>query len=140
MFKKPFNKEAGETRQCKKCDKIFHAMRPIWQCNSCAVKQVRQYNESNYTPKDSYPFNNKELYGKHGATKRFTQIRQKLNKCKTREELTKHYDRQLKEIEENGILKWIWDRRDNGTVRANRKKSKAMTQRDWPDTRGHYEY
>ena len=139
MFKKPFNREVGETRQCKKCDTIFHTFKPVWQCNSCAVKQVRKYNEGNYTPKDAYPFNNKELYGNHRATKRFTQIRQRLNQCKTREELTQHYDRQLKEIEDNGILKWIWDRRDNGTVKANRKKSKSMTQRDWPDTRGWYE-
>lgn len=130
MFKKRFNKEVGELRICKKCDNEFYTHKPVWQCTKCLVKQVKEYNQSKHTPKDNYPFNNKELYGNHGATRRFTQIRKRLNQCKTREELTQHYDRQLKEIEENGILKWILDERGRY-----KKKKITIDLKAYPNTK-----
>jgi hypothetical protein len=46
----------------------------------------------------------------------------------------------LKEIEENGILKWILDRRDKETKDAKQSKSRNVIKKEFPDTRGHYEY
>jgi hypothetical protein len=50
-----------------------------------------------------------------------------------------HYNKQIKEIKENGIMQWIFDRRDEETLKANKPKSRNMTKIDYPDTRGHYE-
>ena len=50
-----------------------------------------------------------------------------------------HYDKQLKEIHDNGIWKWIWDRRDGETITGRTIKSKEQITNDFPDTRGHYE-
>ncbi len=47
-----------------------------------------------------------------------------------------HYDKQLKEIEENGILEWILDRRADTDKR---ERSRNMIRKEYPDTRGHYE-
>lgn len=131
MFKKPFNREVGELRNCKKCGVEYYTYKPVWQCNKCACNQTREVTKRNFLKKDNYPFNDKELYGKHGATKRFTEIRQRLNKCKTREEKTAHYDKQLKEIEENGVLKWILDNRSE----YKKKKLNVINVKEYPNTK-----
>lgn len=147
MFKKPFNYTLGETRQCKLCSKEFYTLKPTWRCNQCCAKiqavikkKHEDENGNFYTgpfaglqKKKSYPFSDNDMH------KRFTQIRKSLKRCTTREEKTAHYNKCLKDIETNGILEWIYDRRDNETNKTKRNL-KAMTtdeaKKRWPDTRG----
>jgi hypothetical protein len=90
--------------------------------------------------KKPYPFSNRTSE----ANNRFSRIRRDLRIAWEggREELNKHYTKQLKEIEENGILEWILDRRANDDLPNGKEKakSKKQTQIDWPDTRGYHEY
>jgi hypothetical protein len=90
--------------------------------------------------KKPYPFDNKGSE----ANNRFARIRKDLRKAWEggREELNKHYSKQLQEIIDNGILEWILDRRANEDRPNNelKTKSKKQTNVEFPDTRGHYEY
>ena len=56
------------------------------------------------------------------------------------EALKAHYDKQLKEIETNGVLDWINDRRTNEAKRERSAKTRNRIRKEFPDTRGHYEY
>lgn len=138
MYKKKFDRVNGETRQCIGCGDEFHTKKPIWSCPSCIAKQQRKYNRSQYSPKEQYPFSNKTSE----ANNRFSKIRAKLNKAwrKGPDAVKEHYDAQLKEIEANGILAWIYDRRDNESKKETQVKSRNRTRKEYPDTRGYYEY
>lgn len=149
MYKKQFNRTIGETRQCKTCSNEFHTNRPIWYCNRCVterskISQKQRAGEGNVktgkfagmAPKKPYPFDTRS----NKALSRFRRIKRELNKCNTKEERRLHYAKQLKEIEENGILEWIMDRRDDETAKERKAKSKSRTRIDYPNTRGHYEY
>jgi rubrerythrin len=138
MFKKKFDRVNGETRVCRVCGDEFHAMKPIWSCAPCLNKQQKKYNQTYYTPKDMYPFSNKTSE----ANNRFAKIRAKLNQAwkKGPEEVKAHYERQLKEIEQNGILDWIYDRRDNHSLKEKKIKTRNRTRKEFPDTTGHNEY
>lgn len=137
MFKKPFNREVGEERQCKKCGHTFHTHKPIWRCKPCMNIEQKKYNTANFVRKEQYPFSNKNSE----ANNRFSKIRTKMNKAwrNGREAITEHYTQQLKEIEENGIMDWINDRRDNYTKLEKIVKSRNRTTKEFPDTRGWYE-
>jgi hypothetical protein len=148
-----FDHENGEMRKCKICDKDFHAKKPVWRCGLCTSKinfdkRKEQYEEGimntgkwiGMPMKKPYPFSNRTSE----ANNRFSRIRRDLRIAWEggREELNKHYTKQLKEIEENGILEWILDRRANDDLPNGKEKakSKKQTQIDWPDTRGYHEY
>ena len=148
MFKKPFNRKVGEDRICKECGDSFHAKKPIWKCTKCvnkAQKVIEERKRALYKKKDPYPFDTRTNL----ATNRFCSIRTALSKAwkeyeKTGDKsvITAHYDKQIKEIQDNGIMEWILDRR---TYEAKREmkpnvKSNNMINTDYPDTRGHYEY
>jgi len=147
MFKKPFNKTIGEQRTCKHCNASFHTFKPIWKCTKCvnaSQKIVEQKRRLKYPKKDQYPFNNRT----NEAGSRFCGIRKELRKAwiefeKTgdRSYMTAHYDKQLKEIRENGIMEWILDRRSPDAKREMNPNAKTrnMIRTDYPDTRGHYE-
>ena len=145
MFKKPFNRKIGETRECKVCSTTFHTFKPIWRCTKCvneAQKIIEEAKRAQYAKKDKYPFDTRTA----AASRRFLSIRTRLsnawkkyNKTGDRSYITQHYDRQLKEIEENGILHWILDRRTNEARAENKPKTMNMTRKEYPDTRGHYE-
>jgi hypothetical protein len=147
-----FDHKNGELRKCRICDKDFHAKRPVWRCKQCTAKinfetAKNKYGEgimptgkwAGMEPKKPYPFDTKT----HEAGKRFAKIRQELRKAWEggREELTKHYAKQLEEIRHNGIMEWILDRRgnDDNINDEPKLKSKNQTKIDWPDTRGWYE-
>ena len=147
MFKKPFNRKVGEQRVCKECNASFHTFKPIWKCQTCvnAAQKIIETRKRARTPKkEQYPFDNKT----NEAFARFCGIRKELRKAwvefeKTgdRSIMTAHYDKQLKEIQDNGIMEWILDRRSpearkemNPTAR-----SRNMIAKDLPDTRGYYE-
>jgi len=139
-FKKPFDRKNGETRVCKMCDKEFHTMKPINRCTPCTNQWTKERLKEKIALglvkpteyKENYPFDTNS----GEAVKRFHRIQYALRDCKTREERRAHYAKQLKEIEENGILKWIYDRRDEETKREKRTKTKGKIERDMPDTRG----
>lgn len=146
MFKKPFNRKTGEQRECKYCGDTFHAKKPIWKCQTCvnaAQKIIETRKRAKYPKKDKYPFDTRT----NAADKRFLSIRTRLsnawkkyNESGDKSYVNAHYEKQIKEIKENGIMQWIFDRRDEATLKANKPKSRNMINNDLPDTRGHYEY
>ena len=153
MFKKPFNSKIGETRECKMCGESFHTLKPRWRCKKCVAKvnfdnAKKKYAESGLIPtgkwagmkpKEKYPFDNRGSE----ASNRFCKIRTALSKAwkeykKTgdRSIITKHYDNQLKEIQENGIMEWILDRRADSDKK---ERTTNVIKNEYPDTRGYYE-
>jgi hypothetical protein len=152
LWKVKFDHKNGQTRKCKVCDTDFHTMKPIWRCNVCTSKinfdkRKEQYKDGimntgkwiGMPMKKPYPFDNRGTE----ASNRFARIRKDLRTAWEggREELNKHYAKQLEEIVNNGIMEWILDRRGNDDMPNNKKKSKSKKQTnvDWPDTRGWYE-
>ena len=146
MFKKPFNRTIGEQRICKKCGIDFHTFKPRYSCNAClnaAQKIIETKKRAKYEKKENYPFNTRT----NDAGARFHRIQRELRKAwiefeKTgdRDVITNHYNNQLKEIEGNGILKWILDRRDKETITTKQVKSKKNIQKDYPNHHDYYEY
>jgi len=146
MFKKPFNRTIGEERKCKGCGVSFYTYKPRYSCNAClnaAQKIVEQKKRALYKKKDNYPFDTKT----NVAGARFHRIQRELRKAwiefeKTGDKsiITQHYDKQIKEIEENGILKWIIDRRDAESNKAKIIKSRNHIQKDYPNHHDYYEY
>ena len=140
MFKTPFNYRVGENRTCRYCGADFHTIKPVWRCGTCVNEQQRKIQEKkrlSYGKKDQYPFDNISTE----ASNRFTSIRKKLRDAWEggREALTQHYTNQLNEIEENGIMSWINDRRTNEAKREAKGKSANRIKGDYPDTRNYYE-
>jgi hypothetical protein len=153
MFKKPFNRKVGEERICKECNQSFHTFKPIWRCKPCVAKinfdnAKNKYSElglvptgkwAGMPPKKPYPFNNRTSE----ASNRFCTIRTALskawkeyNKTGDKSVIIAHYNKQLKEIEENGIMEWILDRRADTDKK---ERSSNVIKNDFPDTRGWYE-
>jgi hypothetical protein len=146
MFKKPFNKKVGETRECKHCGNEFFTLKPIWKCTKCtnaSQRIVEERKRAKRGKKEQYPFNN--YTNEAGA--RFNKIQKELRKAWSEFENTgdksyviAHYDKQLEEIKGNGIWQWIWDRRDDVSKKEGKVKTANMTKKEYPDTRGYYEY
>ena len=142
MFKhkKLFDRKNGETRTCNMCSKEFHTMKPINRCTPCTnewnkIEKQRKIDEGLIIPyenKENYPFNT--MNGE--AANRFNRIQKELKNCYTREERRAFYQKQLKEAEELGIIKWIFDRRDAETKNENRTQTRGMIKKHYPDTRG----
>lgn len=130
-MKKKFDRVNGETRICKECDNEFYTMTPKYRCNICQYKKQKPMIDEKFEKKDKYPFDVK----KGEAKKRFNRIRRELNNCWDSEERRAHYDKQLKEIETNGVLKWILDRRDRDSLDEGRTKRQSQIRKDYPDTR-----
>jgi hypothetical protein len=156
LWKVKFNHKDGETRRCKLCDKDFHATRPVWRCKKCTAKVNFETAKNKYgkdlmptgkwaglPPKKPYPFDNRSSE----ASNRFCTIRTALsnawkeyNKTGDKSVILAHYNKQLKEIEENGIMTWILDRRSDDAKKELQVKSKKQTNIEFPDTRGYHEY
>jgi hypothetical protein len=145
LWSRKFDYKNGETRVCIKCGETYHTPKPINRCRKCVnAKQriIEQVKRAKYERKDIYPFNNKN----GEASSRFCSIRTALSKVwKEYKEtgdksiILAHYNKQLKEAEELGILKWIYDRRCIQAQSEKHVKSKGMIRKEYPDTRGHYE-
>ena len=145
LWARKFDYKNGETRICKHCDASFHTNKPRYTCNVCLnAKQriIETSKRAKYPKKDTYPFNNRT----NEAGARFCTIRTALsnawkeyNKTGDKSVVIAHYNKQLKEIHENGIWQWIWDRRDEETLKEKKLKSARMTRKEYPDTRGWYE-
>ena len=50
------------------------------------------------------------------------------------------YNNQLKEIQENGIMQWINDRRDMETLKEKKAKTISRTRKEYPNHHDYYEY
>jgi hypothetical protein len=145
LWSRKFDYQNGETRVCKKCGDTFHTIKPRYRCTACInanQKIIGEAKRANTPKKEQYPFDNKG----NEAGARFCKIRTALsnawkeyNKTGDKSVVIAHYDKQLKEIHENGIWQWIWDRRDDATIKGRTIRSKEMIRKDLPDTRGHYE-
>jgi hypothetical protein len=146
MFKKPFNRKIGETRECKGCGISFHTLKPMYTCNQCINAKQKKYEtirREKYPKKPHYPFDNKT----NEAGSRFCSIRTKLSNAwkkykKTGDKsiITEHYNNQLKEIQENGIMQWINDRRDMETLKEKKAKTLSRTRKEYPNHHDYYEY
>jgi len=146
LWSRKFDRNKGETRICKKCSAEYHTMKPIWKCKACVNAEQRIIEEkkrAKYAKKDNYPFDNRT----NEAGSRFCTIRtatsnawKEYRKTGDKSIITQHYDKQLKEIEANGIMKWILDRRDKETAETKKIKSKKNIQRDYPNHHDYYEY
>lgn len=142
MFKKPFNYKTGEDRVCKGCGNQYHTNKPKWHCVDCVNEAQKKY-QCKYVRKEQYPFDNRN----GESNRRFCSIRTALSKAwkeykKTgdRSVIAAHYDKQFKVIEQNGILKWILDRRDKETSAAKITKSRDSIKKDYPSYHDYYEY
>ena len=146
LWTRKFDYKNGETRVCKNCNVSFHTPKPTWRCIKCInenQKVIEEAKRAKYKKKEQYPFSNKTSE----AANRFCSIRTALSRAwkEYRETGDKkiiltHYNKQLKEIEDNGILKWIYDRRCIQAQSEKHVKTKGMIKKEYPDTRGHYEY
>jgi hypothetical protein len=146
IWSRKFDHKNGETRQCNLCSETFHATKPGYVCRKCINAKQRRIEEvkrGKYARKDVYPFNNKN----GEASSRFCSIRTALSNAWKQYNITgdksiiiSHYNKQLKEAEELGILKWIYDRRCIQAQSEKHVKTKGMINKELPDTRGYYEY
>jgi len=133
----------GEIKACSRCGEDYeHFTTNINKaCKKCRAKiYLEKHRLTDDEKKKSYPFDDKE------RKKRYTKIRQALDKCKTKEQRTQHYTKMLKEIEENGIYVWCTDLRpavspmERGRGYAGRNPSNKVDPKlKYPDTRGLYE-
>jgi hypothetical protein len=145
LWSRKFDHKNGETRQCRVCSETFHAKKPIWKCTKCVnadQRVIETKKRAKYPKKDTYPFNNRT----NEAGARFCSIRTALsnawkeyNKTGDKSVVIAHYNKQLKDIHDNGIWQWIWDRRDEETLKEKKLKSRNMITKELPDTRGWYE-
>ena len=138
-----FDHANGELRKCRLCGNDFHAKRAVWRCTPCvnkAQKVIEEAKRGKYKKKDIYPFDTRS----NAATLRFKKIRSALNKAwreydKTGDKsiILAHYNKQLQEIQDNGIMEWIIDRRNNEARKENNPNSKSKQQTDieYPNTR-----
>ncbi len=137
-----FDKINGETRECKKCNIAFHTMKPIWicckKCSNANQKILSKQYRDKIGKKEKYPFSTKT----NEAGARFCKIRTALsnawkeyNKTGDKSIIIAHYDKQLKEAEDLGIIKWIFDIRTDEAKRENSLKSRNKITSELPDTR-----
>jgi hypothetical protein len=144
MFnKKKFDKINGEDRICSICTTPFHAIRAITFCPKCATQKqqsIRQkkLEEGKIQLKQPYPYIRMHN-GKREYAWRFKQLQSKLNKIKKRVDWKQYLKERLDEVLNDEVLmKWINDRRDNETKKANQIKSNNQTKKEYPNTKGLY--
>lgn len=125
MFKKRFNRKVGEIRICRICGTEWHTHKAVWRCKKCVNEiQIQKLLINPQQKKEPYPFdnNNGEARSRFGKIQRELKEAWKVGKDAVRA----HYDKQFKEIEANGILEWITDRRSTNDYKATglRKRKK----------------
>lgn len=139
--KKAFDYKNGEDRVCKVCSTSYHTKKPTLKCRKCLnldQQAIRDKIRLNFQKKDHYPLKQYD---------RFCSIRNDLSnawkqydKTGDKSSVNAHYEKQLKEIEENGIMTWILDRRTEEKKENNGYlKTRNKIKKDLPDTRGLYE-
>ena len=140
LWSRKFDYQNGETRQCKECNTEFYTIKPRYCCNACINAKQKKYESrrrKEYEKKASYPYQGKN----HNYKQRFEPLKRILHKMKHRVEWQTYFKIKLDEIFADAVLmKWINDRRDMETKNEKVARSKKVIQKDFPDTRGHYEY
>jgi tRNA G26 N,N-dimethylase Trm1 len=142
FIKKKFDKVNGETRQCKHCNNEFYTMKPLWSCNKCQCKKQTEIRriylaEGKLTLKAPYPYTKISKANKKEYAPRFKKLQSILNKMKVRSEWQTYFVNRLDEVLQDEVLmKWINDRRDNETKKGKQTKSENIIKKEWPDTRG----
>jgi hypothetical protein len=142
LWARKFDYKNGEDRVCNKCNTPFHTKKPSWKCSKCfneEQKVIQGKIRKEKGLKANYPFSTVT----NEAGKRFSKIRVELNKVwrtGDRDLIRGHYAHQLKEAERLGIIAWINDVRTKEVAEERSMRSKEQTKKDYPDTRGHYEY
>ena len=145
LWSRKFDHKNGEDRVCKQCGETFHAVKPTNKCRLCinkAQRVIETVKRAKYPLKKPYPFNTKtnEAGARfHRIQRELRQAWQEYDKTGDKSLVVAHYEKQLNEIAENGILTWIYDRRCDAAKKENKPKTANMTRKDYPDTRGHYE-
>lgn len=132
-----------ELKECSECGTEYkHYPTKLYQlCEVCTKKHRREQNRLKPEEhKKHYPLDKNE------QKKRYTRLRQALDKCNTREDKTKFYDKVLKEMHETGIYLWCIDLRfpvktiERGSGKVGRKpKSVSDPRQKHPDTRQMHE-
>jgi hypothetical protein len=123
-------------RTCIKCGTEF-VLKPKGKssniCTPCKTDYQREYArkrvaESPEGYKEKYPYKENEKIA------RFRNLRTKLHKMHNREEWQAFFKEQLYKLEtdDKEVLVWIIDRRDHGTLDANRM---SMNREEYEDTR-----
>lgn len=145
LWQRKFNYKDGETRICKTCGREWHTMKPRLSCNLCyneksklAQRRRKEEGKITWVKKNKYPYHTERNGGWHGSAKQhFSNIRSRNNKAWNggREALTRFYSEIFEEIEKNGIMEWIWDRRDRETLDKDRKKRDSQIIKDYPNTK-----
>jgi hypothetical protein len=146
MFnKKPFDRINGEDRVCNICSTPFHAIRPINFCPKCATKKqtqirLRKLEQGLIERKIGYPYTSVSPAGRKEYNARFKKLQSILFKKKTRKEWKEYLKERLDEVLNDEVLmKWINDRRDNESKKEKVIKTNNKTNKEYPDTRGNYE-
>ena len=119
LWSRKFDHKNGETRICNQCGEAYHTPKPINRCRTCVNarhKLIERVKRSKYKKKEQYPFDTKT----NQASSRFCRIHRELN------------------------LAWIEYNQFNCRIDISRQerksKSKGMIKKEYPDTRGYYEY
>lgn len=132
-----------DLKPCSECGEEYkhYVTKRVELCPICTKKAYLKRNrltEDEY--KKNYPLD------KNQQKKRYTRLRQALNKCETREQKTQFYDEVLKEMVETGIYLWCIDLRmpvkpqERGSgIRGRKPKSISDMKLRHPDTRQMYE-
>lgn len=140
LWNRKFDYVNGETRQCKGCGVEFHTIKPRYSCNEClnaAQKIIETAKRAKYEKKVPYPHQGPN----HDYNRRFRPLRAKLHKMKERQEWQDYFKIKLDEVmNDEALMKWIWDRRDLETKNAKKTKSKKTIIKDYPNTHDYYEY
>jgi hypothetical protein len=128
-------------RICKVCGDTFMPHKPLLSCKKCTNEKARlgqkeKREREGFEKKKPYPYS---TYSNQQVA-RFQRIQRELKEAwkMGREAVNMHYEKQLREIKQNGILDWIIDRRDaetnvkqKGSGKTGRPKETKM---EYPST------
>ena len=137
MFKKPFNRIIGEDRACKYCNETFHTKKPIWVCDTCRnrlanqkTKELKDMGMQRWIPKALYPVPDSERKTK------FDRLQAKLRKMDLREDWKQYLSERLDEVMQDELLMaWIYDRRDEESMKAKKVKKYGIDVNKVPSTK-----
>lgn len=134
-------KKIGEIKPCSQCGQDYEHF-PCNRYEACKECRTKIYNGrgrlKEEDKKKPYPLD------WNARKRRYTQLRQRLEKLKTREETRAYFNELLIEIEEMGIMKWCTDLRPSPTPKNKMGKGRLTNaskdpKLKYPNTRGIYE-
>jgi len=126
-------------RVCKICGEEYQPTKTIRTCKKCTNEKSRlnriKYKAQGKLPADkpNYPFSNVS----NQASLRFNRIQKELRNAwkEGPEAVKRHYDKQLKEAEELGIMQWIFDRRTTQGKKNGKAGRPSDARVEYPSTK-----